>query len=278
VRMRILAAAVVAAASAIVPATVMAGRTASTAAGTTLTVKLTGAAETPKGPSTGKGTAAITINGAKVCWKFSGLTGIDKPTAAHIHKGAPGTSGPVVVPFGAAFKAAGCTTTTATIAKAILAAPSSYYVNVHTAKFPGGAVRAQLATFTVKLTGAAETPPGATAGHGTAAISISGTSVCWAFIGLAGIDKPTASHIHKGAPGTSGPVLVPLGAAFQASGCTTTTTAIAKAILAKPAAYYVNVHTAKFPGGAVRGQLGKSSSSSSSSSSSNGGYGNGGYG
>jgi len=277
VRMRILAAAVVAAAAAFVPATVMAGRTASTSTGTTLTVKLSGAAETPKGAPAGTGTAAISITGTKVCWRFSGLTGIDKPTAAHIHKGAAGTAGPVVVPFGAAFKPTGCTTTTAAVAKAILATPTGYYVNVHTAKFPGGAVRAQLATFAVKMSGSVETPAGAPSGHGTAAISVSGASVCWSFIGLTGIDKPTAAHIHKGAPGTAGPVIVPFGGAFQPSGCTTTTAAIVKAILAKPGDYYVNVHTAQFPGGAVRGQLGKASSTSSSSSS-NGGYGNGGYG
>jgi hypothetical protein len=272
VRLTILAAFAAAAAAAVVPAAVLAGPTAPATAGTTLTVKLTGAAETPKGAVAGKGTAAITINGAKVCWKFSGLTGIDKPTAAHIHKGLAGTAGPVLVPFGAAFKATGCTTTKATITKAILATPSNYYVNVHTAKFPAGAVRAQLATMTVKLSGAAETPPGAPAGRGTAAISVTGTSVCWAFIGLIGIDKPTAAHIHKGAPGTAGPVVVPFGAAFQPSGCTTTTAAIAKAILAKPGEYYVNVHTANFPGGAVRGQLGKASSSSSTDDN-NGGYG-----
>jgi hypothetical protein len=253
----ILAAVAGAAAAAFVPAAVLAGGT----AGTTLTVKLTGGVEVPKGAPAGHGTAAITINGTKVCWKFSGLTGIDKPTAAHIHKGAAGTAGPVVVPFGAAFKPTGCMATTAALAKAILAAPSSYYVNVHTAKFPGGAVRAQLATFTVKMSGNVEVPKGAMGGHGTAAISVSGTSVCWTFIGLTGIDKPLAAHIHKGAAGTAGPVVVPFGAAFQPSGCTTTSAAIAKAILAAPSAYYVNVHTKKFPGGALRGQLGKSSAS-----------------
>src|SRR5205085_763812 len=124
------------AAAVLVPAVVFAGGTAVP----TLTVKMRGAVEVPKGAPAGKGTAAVTISGSKVCWRFSGLTGIDQPTAAHIHKAPAGKSGPVVVPFGGAFKPSGCTTTTAAIAKAILAAPSGYYVNVHTAKFPAGAV------------------------------------------------------------------------------------------------------------------------------------------
>src|SRR5581483_3516165 len=130
-----------------------------------------------------------------------------------------------------------------------------YYVNVHTAKFPGGAVRAQLATFAVRMSGNVEVPKGAPSGSGTAAVSISGTSVCWSFIGLTGIDPPTAAHIHKAAAGKSGPVVVPFGGAFKPSGCTTTTAAIAKSIVAAPGSFYVNVHTAKFPAGAVRAQL-----------------------
>jgi hypothetical protein len=109
----------------------------------TLNATLVGKVEVPKGSPTGKGSATITISGTKVCWKFV-YSGIDKTTASHIHKAPAGKSGPVVVPFGAAFKPSGCTTTTATLAKAIVAKPSAYYVNIHTVKYPGGAIRGQL--------------------------------------------------------------------------------------------------------------------------------------
>jgi hypothetical protein len=123
----------------LVPPAALAG----TAKTITLTTKLAGKNEVPKGAPAGKGTATITISGGKVCWKFT-FSGIDKPTASHIHKAAAGAAGPVLVPLGAAFKAAGCTTAPASVIKGIVAHPSRYYVNIHTAKFPGGAIRGQL--------------------------------------------------------------------------------------------------------------------------------------
>lgn len=104
---------------------------------------LTGAAETPKGDPDGRGTAEVKINGRQVCWEIT-ASKIGKPQAAHIHKGKPGVAGPVIVPFGATYKSKGCMRTTAANASAIAAKPGSYYVNVHNAKYPGGAVRGQL--------------------------------------------------------------------------------------------------------------------------------------
>ena len=104
------------------------------------------------------------------------------------------------------------------------------------------------------LVGKAETPKGDPDGHGTAEIKITGRSVCWE-IKVAKVQTIVAAHIHKGKPGIAGPVVVPFGKAFKSKGCTTTTAAIAAAIQRNPAAYYVNVHNAKYPGGALRGQL-----------------------
>jgi hypothetical protein len=104
---------------------------------------LTGKAETPKGDPDGSGTAEVTINGTQVCWEIH-ATKVGTLLAAHIHKGKPGVSGPVVVPFGKAFKSKGCTTAARSLTAAILRSPSAYYVNVHNAKYPGGALRGQL--------------------------------------------------------------------------------------------------------------------------------------
>jgi hypothetical protein len=111
--------------------------------GNSLHATLTGKVEVPKGDPDGRGTAEVKINGTQVCWELK-TSGIGTPMAAHIHKGKPGVAGPVVVPFGKTYKAKGCMTATMAVAGAIKTNPSAYYVNVHNAKYPGGALRGQL--------------------------------------------------------------------------------------------------------------------------------------
>jgi hypothetical protein len=112
-----------------------------------VSAKLKGSNEAPvKGDPNGKGLAVIHLNAAKgtTCWAFKGVSGIAKPTAAHIHKGGKGGSGPVVVPFGAAYKASGCVKTSKATIEKIESNPNAYYVNIHNAKYPAGALRGQL--------------------------------------------------------------------------------------------------------------------------------------
>ena len=108
--------------------------------------KLSGKNETPKGPATGSGIVTLHLDAKKgtVCWDFKGVKGFAGPNAAHIHKGPAGTVGPVVVPFGAAYKAKGCTKAALKTIAAIEEHPNAYYVNVHSAKYPAGAIRGQL--------------------------------------------------------------------------------------------------------------------------------------
>ena len=122
---------------------VAAGATAGGLKSNSLHATLLGKSETPKGDPDGRGTAEVKITGRRVCWEIK-VSRVQTIVAAHIHKGAPGVAGPVVVPFGKIFKAKGCTTTTAAIAAAIEKKPAAYYVNVHNAKYPGGALRGQL--------------------------------------------------------------------------------------------------------------------------------------
>ena len=109
---------------------------------------LTGAAEVPgPGDPNGGGTVQITLNPDKneVCYELT-LTKVDEATAAHIHEGAVGKDGPVKVgldaPKGGSAK--GCKTAEAAVVKDIMANPANYYVNVHNAAHPKGAVRGQL--------------------------------------------------------------------------------------------------------------------------------------
>ena len=113
----------------------------------TMKTALSGAAEVPAGDPDGTGAATVTIDSAKgqVCYNLS-VSGIDKATMAHIHKGAVGVSGPVAVALDAPAtgSSSGCKAAPPEVIAAILAAPSDYYVNVHSAAFPSGALRGQL--------------------------------------------------------------------------------------------------------------------------------------
>lgn len=94
---------------------------------------------------------------------------------------------------------------------------------------------------------------GALKGSGRATVRVrNGNEVCWS-ISAEGIGPATLAHIHKGAIGANGGVVVDFDATFK--GCKTVDPALASAILATPQDYYVNVHTADFKAGAVRGQL-----------------------
>jgi hypothetical protein len=114
---------------------------------------------------------------------------------------------------------------------------------------------------TAKLTGDTEVPgPGDPKGSGTVQVTLNPDKgeVCYE-LSVANIQEATAAHIHEGAVGKEGPVKVGLDApkGGSAKGCKSADAAVIKAIMQDPANYYVNIHNAAFPKGAVRGQLSK---------------------
>jgi hypothetical protein len=122
----------------------------------------------------------------------------------------------------------------------------------------GAAAQAVQRPFLASLSGAAEVPgPGDPDGTGAAAVTIDPTTgeIC-ADLRVANVAPITAAHIHRGGPGVAGPVVVPLNAPNPTSAtCVMAAPALATEIATTPAGFYVNVHNAEFPGGAVRGQL-----------------------
>ncbi len=108
-------------------------------------VTLSGANEVPPVTTPATGTGTVTINPDRSVSVKVSVTGMTA-TAAHIHEGAAGANGPVIVPF---TKTADNTFVAAEGAKITESQYASYkagnlYVNVHSAKNPGGEVRAQL--------------------------------------------------------------------------------------------------------------------------------------
>ncbi|MGF7236542.1 MAG: CHRD domain-containing protein [Frankia sp.] len=258
-----------------------------------LTADLSGAHEVqvagkPRvGDPNGHATAKVEIQNNKITFSFQ-WSGISAPTMGHIHEGADGVNGPVRVPF---FTTAMPTTATAatgsvtisdsTIANGIRSNPAGYYVNLHTAEFPGGAVRGQLVpaghpldmlngvSLSWKhafLAGSQEVhvagkpPVGDPHGHAAAFVRLGASSIDYSFVWV-GV-TPTLGHIHQGKAGVNGSVVVPLfmtpvpSGVFALSGTVgNVDPGLIEKIRKRPTDFYANLHTAKFPGGAVRGQL-----------------------
>ena len=109
------------------------------------------------------------------------------------------------------------------------------------------------------LTGSAEVPgPGKVNASGWATVRISPASrrLCYT-VNFRNIPNATMAHIHAGARGVAGPPVLTLqragSRAFQ--GCTRVSRTLARDLWNSPRRFYVNVHSAAFPDGAVRGQL-----------------------
>jgi hypothetical protein len=118
-------------------------------------------------------------------------------------------------------------------------------------------------TLTTKLTGAVEVPgPGDPDGRGGAVVKLDAATgtVCFK-ITAKDVAGTLAGHIHEAPAGAAGPVVVGLFMSPSTDpkrrGCVEgVDPALVREILADPSDYYVNVHNAEYPGGALRGQLG----------------------
>lgn len=118
----------------------------------------------------------------------------------------------------------------------------------------------QRATLAVTMNGIQEVPgPGDPDGSGTVEVRVVPGSgqICWDLYAR-GIGPATAAHIHRGAAGIAGPPVLTLttpDAAGRSQGCAAVDPALAREIAQRAHDFYVNVHSAPHPAGAIRGQL-----------------------
>ncbi|MGW1490753.1 CHRD domain-containing protein [Streptomyces sp. NPDC002402] len=259
----------------------------------TFAAQLSGANEVPVQGGTavndpdGKAVALVKVKGDRVTFalQWKGFT----PSLGHIHEGAAGKNGAVKVPlFTTAMpdsvnSAAGqVALTDAKLADSIRHNPAGFYVNLHSAAFPGGAVRGQLKPLHKNINpldiikggklralsnGDQEVPKndaskvGDPDGHAITFLQPKGTSVGYS-LAWVNIKAPAKGHIHKGAFGKNGEVVfdffnrpVPDGIFAVSGKIDGQNPDVVKRVRANPGNYYSNIHTSEFPDGALRGQL-----------------------
>ncbi len=228
---------------------------------------LSGAEEDPPRSTAGSGSGTLDVN--LISGALSGsvtVTGFTS-TAAHIHDAFAGTSGPIVVGLEqdatdpATWAVPAGTTLSVTNVDRLLA--GALYLNVHSAQFPDGEVRAQILpsnvrVFFASLDGAQEVSLTSPAGTGYAAVTVNTDTLAVVVqVTVSEVDSPTAARLRQAFAGADGATLVSLvqnatdANRFSIEGTTLSQTAF-DALLA--GAVYVSVESAANPNGHVRGQ------------------------
>jgi len=235
---------------------------------------LQGSQEVPANSSTARGTVIVryntVTNSLELGGNYQNLT--TDITMSHIHgPAAIGVNASVISPIANTLGTSGILAV-----PIILTEPQEadllaglYYVNVHTSTYTGGEIRGQLTTttsgsqtyyFTGALAGSQEVPANSSTGTGNVVVLLDQITnevvVVGNFSGLAA--AAAASHIHGGAAGTNGGVVVDLSVTAALSG-TITGSAVVRSTFADSMVLglsYLNLHNSSFLGGELRAQLG----------------------
>lgn len=243
---------------------------------TTFKASLSGSNEIPSITSTASGDVTATLTGTSlvITGSFSGLTG--DYAASHVHTAMAGTSGGVAITLaptvdgdnrGGTFE--GANNTFALTAEQVATLETQgMYINIHSATFGGGELRGQIvpqsdAYFRANLSGAFEAPAAKTMASGGVVFQMEGDSlfISGSFNGLS--SAYAASHLHIAPAGSSGGVAFTLSptvdanttdGVFLASDNRFELTTEQKTSLMNRE-FYVNIHSANFAGGELRGQV-----------------------
>ena len=182
----------------------------------TFLTALRGSQEVPPTPSAATGSGTVLLNPASRQLTAGVTTSGIAGTGAHIHEGAQGVNGPILIPLVESGTGSGVWIASAVLTDAQFTAlqGGNLYINVHSAAFPEGEIRGQILPQTLSLefiTGAAgrtgatdittSTPAGNTTGTGTTGIGITGSGLTGT-TGMTGIGT-TGSGL-TGTTGTTG--------------------------------------------------------------------------
>lgn len=217
------------------------------------------------------GTANLKLysdNSLQYTISVTGLASGDALNNAHLHTGDVITSGPVVLPFSPTFSGSSATGTVtglrASLVDSLKSASNEIYLNVHSTQAAAGLVRGQLnktldMVANVVMNGDNESPAVTTTATGMAMIRLTSDKKLYSKISVEGLesdDALSAAHIHSGAAGANGGVLVGIygsAAEFGTTKISDVDDATFASLKADP--LYVNAHSTNHPSGVIRGQI-----------------------
>ncbi len=110
-------------------------------------------------------------------------------------------------------------------------------------------------TYKVALNGMNETTPNSSTASGAGVLIFNSSTKIFTLTVTHTLASPAAGHIHKGAAGTSGPVEFSLGNLVSPITYTSVALNATQEADLNAGLYYVNLHSAAFPSGEIRGQI-----------------------
>lgn len=213
----------------------------------------------------GKGTLSLALPSRALSGSIilNGMTA----TVAHIHEGEIGVNGAIIVPLTETPAASGTWAvpngTVLSEAQASVFDAGGWYFNAHSAANPTGEIRGQIGreVYAAQLSSVQEVPVNVSKALGNGLLSFNPlTKKFTARLTLTGI-VATAAHIHSGITGVNGPIIFALAETAPNSGVWVSA---ANAVLTEAqisalstGGLYFNAHSAAFPAGEIRGQIGQ---------------------
>jgi len=227
------------------------------------TAQMSAAQQVPPVVSAATGTGLVSFDSVtrKVNARVT-VTGMTA-TAVHIHNGAAGANGAILFTLNESPAGSGTWVSDSSdlLNEARLEAlrNGEMYFDAHNANFPNGEIRGQIGRSVgfASLTGTVETPPNTSSATGTGTLVVNPTTrAASGSITLSGM-VATMAHIHLGAPGVAGPIIIPLtlsGGNVWSVPPNTIMTAEQLAAYKQGNLYY-NAHSLQFPNGEIRAQI-----------------------
>ncbi|MBY0478069.1 MAG: CHRD domain-containing protein [Chitinophagaceae bacterium] len=201
-------------------------------------------------------------------FSVTGLASGDALNAAHFHAGNAGSNGAVILNFAPTFSGSAATGTVVNLRQSLVDSLKSdaneIYLNIHSTQVPSGIVRTQINTkvelaMDIALSGANEVPAITTTATGVARIRLTADKKLYSVITVSSLEAGDAlqfAHIHRGAAGVNGAVLLSIAGVagdFAINKVFTLDDAVYTAL--KNEALYVNAHSTLYASGVVRGQI-----------------------